>query len=53
MTPIDEYWTNFIKETGRSEDDKCAGDLSFEAGGFVGDELVSLVLGEKKTATKK
>ena len=50
MTEIDEYWNKFIAETGRSPDDKCAGDLSFEAGGFVGDELVSLVIGEKKTA---
>lgn len=50
MTEIDEYWNKFIKETGRSEDDKCAGDLNFEAQGFVGDELITLVLAEKKTA---
>lgn len=50
MTEIDEYWNKFISETGRSEDDKCAGDLSFEAKGFVGDELISLVIGNKKTA---
>lgn len=50
MTEIDEYWNNFLTETGRSSDDKCAGDLCFEAKGFVGDELVSLVLGNKKTA---
>lgn len=50
MTEIDEYWNKFINETGRSEDDKCAGDLSFEAKGFVGDELISLVIGNKKTA---
>ncbi len=50
MTPIDEYWNDFIKDTGRDEEDKCAGDLTFEAKGFVGDELVSLVLSGKKTA---
>ena len=50
MTPIDEYWNRFIKETGRSEEDRCAGDLNFEAKGFVGDELVTLVLGGQKTA---
>lgn len=50
MTPIDEYWNDFIKDTGRDEEDKCAGDLTFEAKGFVGDELISLVLSGKKTA---
>ena len=50
MTPLDEYWNKFIKETGRSEDDKCAGDLTFEAKGFVGTELITLVLTNKKTA---
>lgn len=50
MTPIDEYWEQFIKDTGRSEEDKCAGDLTFEAKGFVGDEMISLVLSGKKTA---
>ena len=50
MSPIDEYWNDFIKDTGRDEEDKCAGDLTFEAKGFVGDELISLVLSGKKTA---
>ncbi len=50
MTKIDEYWNKFIKETGRSEDDRCAGDLTFEAKGFVGDELITLVLTDRKTA---
>ena len=43
MTELDEYWNKFISDTGRSEDDKCAGDLNFEAKGFVGDEKVALV----------
>lgn len=50
MTNIDEYWFKFIKDTGRSEEDRCAGDLTFEAKGFVGDELVTLLLGGQKTA---
>lgn len=50
MTEIDEYWNRFIKETGRSEDDRCSGDINFEAQGFVGDELITLVLAGKKTA---
>lgn len=50
MTIIDEYWEKFIKDTGRSPDDRCAGDLNFEASGFVNDELISLVLNERKTA---
>lgn len=50
MTEIDEYWNNFIEKTGRSPEDKCAGDLNFEAKGFVGDEMIALVLGNKKTA---
>ncbi len=50
MTIVDKYWNKFIKDTGRSPDDRCAGDLCFEANGFVGDEMVSLVLSQKKTA---
>ena len=50
MTIADEYWNKFLKETGHTPEDRCAGDLCFEANGFVGDELVSLVLSEKKTA---
>ncbi len=50
MTELDEYWEKFLKETGRDSDERCAGDLNFEAKGFVGDELVSLVISGKKTA---
>ena len=49
MTHIDEYWNKFIKETGRSEEDRCAGDLNFEAKGFVGDELITLVLTDRNS----
>lgn len=47
---LDEYWNKFIKDTGRDPEEKCSGDLTFEAKGFVGDEMISLVLGGKKTA---
>ena len=50
MTELDEYWNKFLSETGRSPDDKCAGDIGFEAKGFIGDELLTLVLAGKKTA---
>ena len=50
MTELDEYWYTFLKETGRDQEDKCAGDLNFEAKGFVGDELMALVIAGKKTA---
>ncbi|MCQ2592330.1 MAG: ASCH domain-containing protein [Treponema sp.] len=50
MTDLDEYWEKFLIETNRSLDEKCAGDLSFEAKGFAGDELITLVLSGKKTA---
>lgn len=50
MDYLDEYWNKFLSDTGRSQDEKCAGDLHFEAKGFVGDELISLVLSGQKTA---
>lgn len=50
MTKLDEFWNKFIKETGRDSEEKCAGDLFFEAKGIVGEELLSLVAGGKKTA---
>ena len=34
----------------RDTDEKCSGDLFFEAKGFVSDQLTALVLSEKKTA---
>ena len=50
MALADVYWYHFIKATGRSEDEKCAGDMNFEAPGFQNDELLALVLAGKKTA---
>jgi len=50
MTELDEYWNEFISKTNRSADDRCSGDLFFEAKGFVSDELITLVLTDKKTA---
>ena len=48
MTELDEYWQKFLSDTGRSPDERCSGDLFFEAKGFVGNELLSLVLAGKK-----
>ncbi len=50
MTELDQYWEKFIKASGLNEDDKCSGDLNFEAKGFVGNEKLALVLGGQKTA---
>lgn len=50
MTELDEYWNKFLIDTNRSLDDKCAGDLTFQAKGFLNDELLALVLCGKKTA---
>jgi len=47
---LDLYWEKFLQDTGRNPEDRCAGDLTFEAKGFVGDEMVSLVLNGQKTA---
>ena len=30
MDYLDEYWEKFLKDTGRSPDERCAGDLHFE-----------------------
>ena len=50
MTEADEFWNEFLKATGRDEEERCAGDLNFEAKGFVADEMIALVLSGKKTA---
>ena len=50
MTQLDEYWNKFLAEKALSQETKCAGDLFFEAKGFVSDEMNALVLGGQKTA---
>ncbi len=50
MTKADEFWTKFIKDTNRSPEDRCSGDLKFEAKGFKNDELLALVLSGTKKA---
>jgi uncharacterized protein YhfF len=50
MGAADIYWHRFLEATGRDREEKCAGDMSFEASGFVGDELLSLVLAGRKSA---
>ena len=50
MTPLDEYWNKFLAAKVMSPETKCAGDLFFEAKGFVSDQMNALVLGGQKTA---
>lgn len=50
MTELDEYWAKFLKDTNRDPEEKCSGDLFFEAKGFVGDQHIFSVLNGKKTA---
>jgi len=49
MTELDEYWNKFLQEKGLPPETRCAGDLTFEAKGFVRDELTALVVAQKKT----
>ncbi|MCR5288607.1 MAG: ASCH domain-containing protein [Treponema sp.] len=48
---ISEYWNNFTLNSGLDATERYAGELSFEAHNFTGDEQLALVLGGKKTAT--
>ena len=50
MTQLDEYWNKFLAAKGFPPETKCAGDLLFEAKGFVSDQMNALVLGGQKTA---
>lgn len=50
MTIVDEYWYKFIKDTNRSEEERCAGDICFDSDALRTDQLTALVLANKKTA---
>lgn len=50
MTHLDEYWNKFLAQKKLPQDTKCAGDLFFEAKGFVADEMNALVISGQKTA---
>lgn len=50
MSKADDFWLEFINKTHRSPEDKCSGDLKFEAKGFKNDELLALVLSGTKKA---
>ena len=50
MSELDEYWSKFLKDTNRDEEERCSGDLCFDSKGFINDELLTLVLCRKKTA---
>lgn len=49
MTP-DSMWNAYKNAAGMSADEMYAGDFSFEAKGFVGNEKLSLVLSGQKKA---
>ncbi len=51
MSMADVYWDKFIKASGRDENDRYSGELSFENRNFTGDEQLALVLAGKKTAS--
>ncbi|MCR5494649.1 MAG: ASCH domain-containing protein [Treponema sp.] len=50
LSQADEFWADFIKNTGRDEDDRCAGDIDFESGGIKNDAQVAMILAGKKKA---
>lgn len=50
MKTPDQFWNEFIKNTGRDEDDLCSGDLTFESEGITNDSQIALILTGKKTA---
>ena len=50
MTPLDDYWNKFLAAKELPPETKCAGDLFFEAKGFVSDQMNALVIGGQKTA---
>ncbi len=47
---LDEYWNRFLLETGRDENERCAGDFSFASDGFENDSQIAALLSGKKTA---
>ena len=48
MKTPDEFWNEFIEKTGRDNEDKCSGDLTFESQGFQNDSKVTLILSKGK-----
>ena len=50
MTQLDEYWNKYVTANALPPETKCAGDLFFEAKGFVSDQLNALVISGQKTA---
>ena len=50
MSAIDDYWIKFLKETNRTTNEICSGDINFESNGFSNDSQIALVLAGNKTA---
>ena len=50
MSAIDDYWIKFLKETHRTANEICSGDINFGSNGFTNDSQIALVLAGNKTA---
>lgn len=50
LSPLDEYWFNFLEKTGRDPEERCAGDINFESKGITNDAQIALILSGRKTA---
>lgn len=50
LSVLDEYWNRFLEETGRDEQERCAGDFSFDSRGFANDSQIAALLSGNKTA---
>ena len=50
MSAIDDYWIKFLKETNRTANEICSGDINFGSNGFTNDSQIALVLAGNKTA---
>ena len=50
LSPLDEYWFNFLKKTCRDMEERCAGDISFDSRGITNDAQIALILSGRKTA---
>lgn len=50
LSVLDEYWKNFLIQTGRDLDTVCSGDFNFESKGIKNDSQVVLICSGEKTA---
>ena len=50
MARLNDFWYSFLEKSGRSKDERFAGEISLEAQGFSGNAQLALILAKKKTA---